>query len=151
MCFADEEMSQSGANAFKTAHIHELDNIVAAIETDMGVGRPCGFGYSGDPSNRKILSDILSPLSILNGTNRVDEDWSGRGVDIIPLIDEGVPGLLLRHDDSWWLREYFHMHHTASDTIDHVDKDMLTLNLQVLLGAVWLLANSDERMVRGKL
>lgn len=42
------------------------------------------------------------------------------------------------------------MHHTASDSIDHVDKNMLTLNLQVLLGAVWLLANSDSRMVRGK-
>jgi carboxypeptidase Q len=116
----------------------------------MGLGKPIGFGYSGESTNRKILEEILSPLSILDGTNRVDESWSGRGVDIIPLIDEGVPGLLLRHEDSWWYREYFHMHHTASDTIDHVDTNMLTLNLQVLLGAVWLLANSDFRMIRGK-
>lgn len=150
VCFVDEEMCQSGANAFKNAHLAELNNIVAAIETDMGLGKPIGFGYSGDSVNRKILEEILSPLSIVDGTNRVDESWSGRGVDIIPLIDEGVPGLLLRHEDSWWYREYFHMHHTASDSIDHVDKNMLTLNLQVLLGAVWLLANSDSRMVRGK-
>jgi hypothetical protein len=40
------------------------------------------------------------------------------------------------------------MHHSESDTIDHVDPNLLLLNYQVLLGAVWLLANSDQILPR---
>jgi hypothetical protein len=80
---------------------------------------------------------------------QVDDSWTGSGVDITPLIDEcGVPGLLLRHEDSFWLEEYFHFHHSAADTIDKVDKNQLALNLKVLLGTVWILANTNEKLPR---
>ena len=79
--------------------------------------------------------------------NQVDERWTGKGVDITPLIqNHGVPGMLLRHEDTWWNSEYFHLHHTTADTIDHVDKDLLKLNLQVLLCTVWILANADQNL-----
>ena len=145
--FVDEEVRQRGAFAFAEAHASEAHNIVAAIETDLGVGPVCGFGFSGCPEARSTLRKLLEPLSLLGQVNQVDERWSGKGVDISPLIDKyGVPGLLLRHEDTWWNSEYFHIHHTASDTIDHVDKSLLLKNLQVLLGTVWILANSSETL-----
>ena len=81
------------------------------------------------------------------------------GVDISPLIDLGVPGLLLRHEDFWygihtfnffasiansfllmfvvvdiarWNDDYFHIHHTACDTIDHVDEKVLSMSIYSL-------------------
>ncbi len=96
-----------------------------------------------------MLRGLLSPLSSLGDVNNVDDKWSGHGVDISPMIDRfKVPGLLLRHEDSWWNEDYFHIHHTTSDTIDHVDKKLLELNLGVLLGATWILANCDEKLPR---
>ena len=58
----------------------------------------------------------------------------------------GVPGMLLRHSDEWWYNDYFHMHHSASDTIDHVDPEALKNNLKVIFAAVWILANCDEKL-----
>lgn len=142
--FVDEEVRQSGANAYAEAHSSEAPNIVAAIETDLGVGPVCGFGFTGSSGARQILRELLEPLGVLGNVNRVDDRWSGKGVDISPLIEKySVPGLLLRHEDTWWNGEYFHMHHSTADTIDHVDKNLLVLNMQVLLCTVWLLANSD--------
>lgn len=151
--FVDEEVSSSGAKAFADAHEQEcLDKrIVAAIETDLGAGPVCGFGYSGTDTGREQLRQLLQPINKLVGrsVSAVDERWSGHGVDISPLIDRfGVPGLLLRHEDSWWNNDYFHMHHSTADTIDHVDKDLLKLNFQVLIGCVWILANSDDVLHR---
>lgn len=75
--------------------------------------------------------------------------WSGNGVDITPMIEEGkVPGILLRHEDKWWQNDYFHYHHSSSDTIDHVDPELLLHNLKVITALVWTLANCDEKLER---
>jgi hypothetical protein len=80
--------------------------MVAAIETDLGVGPVCGFGFTGTPEGRTLLRELLRPLeSLLGAVTEVDERWSGEGFDISPLIEEhGVPGLLLllRHSDKEW-------------------------------------------------
>ena len=147
--FVDEEVCSSGAVAYAADHAVETPNIVAAIETDVGVGPVCGFGFSGKSQARDQLRRLLEPLTAHGHALEVNDKWSGNGVDISPLIDEhGVPGLLLRHEDSWWENDYFHMHHSTSDTIDHVDMDLMKLNFRVLLGAVWILANCDEKLVR---
>lgn len=145
--FVDEEVTQTGAKQYALAHAHEAHNIVAAIETDLGVGPVVGFGFSGSSEGRETLRELLKPLHVLGDVCRVDDAWEGSGVDITPLIQDcKVPGLLLRHADSWWYQDYFHLHHSSSDTIDHVDKNLLKQNFGVLLGAVLLLANSDCRL-----
>jgi len=65
----------------------------------------------------KYYSDLLAPLSSVIGKEfRVDDEWTGDGVDISPLIDQfGVPGrfcnglrclmfagLVLCHDVVWF-------------------------------------------------
>ena len=81
--------------------------------------------------------------------NVVNDEWSGYGVDTAPLVNEGgVPGILLRHEDTWWFNDYFHHHHTASDTIDHVDPALLKLNLECVAAATWLCANTEKSIPR---
>ena len=83
--------------------------------------------------------------------NMVNDEWPGYGVDTYPLVvNGGVPGILLRHEDTWWYNDYFHHHHTASDTIDHVDEDLLMLNLHCVAAATWLCANSDRDLPRNE-
>ena len=68
-------------------------------------------------------------------------------MDISPMINDGrVPGLLLRHGDKWWCEDYFHFHHSSSDCINHIDQDMLNLNLKTISAAVWILANAEEKL-----
>ena len=167
--FVDEECRQSGATAYLEA-CTDVDNITAAIETDLGAGPVIGFGFSGGDGGQAVVREILEPMSVINKfkknlkddegkplcgendcVNRVDDSWSGAGVDTEPLIKRGgVPGLLLRHEDTFWLHDYFHHHHTASDTIDHVDQGLLMLNLHCMMSAAWLLDNTDKEIPRGK-
>ena len=59
--------------------------------------------------------------------NRVDESWAGYGVDTYPLVVEaGVPGVLLRHEDTWWFQDYFHHHHTAVSLL-FIHKYLITI------------------------
>jgi carboxypeptidase Q len=102
--------------------------------------------FTGSDSARQRLRELLDPLSAF-GAARVDDKWNGNGVDISPMIREaGVPGLLLRHSDDWWYSEYFHLHHSSSDTIDRVDPEALKHNLRVISASVWILANCDEKL-----
>ena len=104
--------------------------------------------FAGTGGARELILQLLTPLGVTLGIDlKMQESWSGQGVDISPMITKDkIPGMLLRHEDTWWMKDYFHFHHTNSDTIDHVDKSLLLTNFQVLLGTVWILANCDERI-----
>ena len=145
VCFTDEECTASGAKAYRQQTSDELQTgrLVAAAETDVGCGRPIGFGFSGAPAAKQLLAELVGPLREW-GWDAVCDD--GRGVDIAPLIDCGVPGLLLRMDERWWTSDYFHYHHTAADTIDKIDPQLLTSHVQLLAMILWLLAEADERL-----
>ena len=69
--FVDEELQQAGANAYAAAHAHEAHNIVACIETDMGLGPVCGYGFSGTSDARAMLREMLEPLGFLGSVNEV--------------------------------------------------------------------------------
>jgi carboxypeptidase Q len=164
--FVDEEVRQSGADEYLRA-CTDVDKIVVALETDLGAGPVVGFGYTGGLGGAEVVSDILRPMSALNSfkaglrdskgnplckecdcVNRVDPDWLGWGVDTWPLvINEGVPGLLLRHEGTWWDADYFHNHHTASDCINNVDPGLLLLNQHAVTLATWLLANATDVVI----
>ena len=154
--FVDEEIGQRGADCYQVQHAHEANNVIAAIETDLGVGPVAGFGFSGSEDGRHMLRELIIPT--LSRTVyptadgkflQIQDHWSGKGVDISPLIEKDhIPGILLRHEDTWWDKDYFHFHHSSSDTIDHIDKGLLQQNMRALLGLCWILANSNEKIPR---
>eukprot|EP01040_Poterioochromonas_malhamensis_P016602 gene16602-18891_t len=161
--FTDEELLLAGGDQYEEKHRDEADRVVAAIETDSGVGPICGFNYETSQTSFQRLQSALKPLDefllSLSSSQTLFEEvkkeggirfqHSYVGADITPMMEKsGIPGLLVKHSDDWERETYFHFHHSSSDSIDHIDKDRLYENFFFLLGAVWLIANSDDNMLR---
>jgi len=139
--FTDEEVRSSGADAYAKSHAHEMAQVQAALETDLGCFPSNGFGFTGPSETRRMvqqLSDVLKPY----GASKLGH--AGPGVDVRPLSAEGVPALLLWFDDEWCMRDYFAFHHTAADTFDKIDPKMMQQNLQVLAAMTYMLADIPE-------
>lgn len=114
--WTNEENGFRGATAY--AEAHQTEKHVLAIESDAGVFKPTGFGFTGRDSVLKIIqaiSHLLIPLEAHHIT------LGGGGADIAPLMQQGVPGLGLQVEGS----RYFWYHHTHADTIDKLNPEEL--------------------------
>jgi hypothetical protein len=133
-----EETGYEGARAY-WASIAKPDDPrgghVAAIECDLGVGRPLGFVSNVPTSNLAPLADALEALRSLGGEITYAKD---RGGEIETLAERGVPVFALRPDPS----RYFDVHHTAADTLDKVDAVELQENTAVVAALAATLANA---------
>lgn len=112
--WTNEENGLRGATAYRDAHRDELDRHVLAIESDAGVFKPLGYGFTGSDEAFEIVSAIGALLE------RIDAGTitrGGGGADIGPIMQLGVPGMGLNVDGS----RYFWYHHTDADTIDKLD------------------------------
>jgi len=139
--WTNEENGGRGNKAYRDAHRAELDNHVAAIESDGGVFKPKGFGFSGSAEAMDIVSEIGTLLDRI-GAGEITE--GGRAADVTPLNDEGVPVMSLKVDGS----KYFWYHHTNADTFDKVDRDELNRCMAAMAIMAFVLADLDEPLPR---
>jgi carboxypeptidase Q len=111
-----EEQGVLGSYAYTQAHQSELNECVAALNTDNGAGHPKGWKVEGREDLRKAMqpwSDGL--LKDLNGGElSLDITYD---TDHGPFVLQGIPALDLWVDMS----HYMEIHHKASDTLDKVD------------------------------
>ena len=113
--WTNEENGLRGANAYRNKYLDKLKDHILAIESDAGVFKPSGFGFTGPDESLNILQDIgtlLKPIQsgvITKG---------GGGADIGPIMAEGVPGMGLTVESE----KYFWYHHTAADTWDKIGR-----------------------------
>ena len=138
--FVNEENGVRGGNGYRDAHINELDKHVLAIESDGGVFKPTALGFTGSDEAFEILTGmepLLAPLG-------VDITRGGGGVDIGPIMREGVPGMGLQVDGT----RYFWYHHTAADTIDKLDPRELAECIAALAVMVYVVADMEETLPR---
>ncbi len=126
--FANEENGLRGGLAYGQAHGAECH--VAAIETDLGSGKPLTWSASGSAYDLAWLQRIAAPLGL-------PVSGAGSGADISPLEQQGVLSIGLRPD----LEAYFDVHHTDADTYDKVDPALLREGTAMVAGLVWVLAN----------
>jgi carboxypeptidase Q len=82
------------------------------------------------------LTALLKPL----GATTVQP--GAAGADVGPLVEKGVPGMLLLVDES----RYFDYHHSAADTLDKVDPAALTEATAAMAAMGWLLAEMPTRL-----
>ncbi|MDP6500824.1 MAG: M28 family metallopeptidase [Candidatus Marinimicrobia bacterium] len=139
--WTNEENGLRGGNAYRDAHMNELDNHVLAIESDGGVFKPKGFGFSGSDEAFEMVTEIgklLAPIEAGEITK------GGGGADIGPIMREGVPGMGLRVEGS----KYFWYHHTNADTWDKLDKDEFNMCVATLAVMAYVVADVDERLPR---
>lgn len=139
--WTNEENGMRGGNAYRDAHIDELDDHILAMESDAGVFKPTGFGFTGSDKAMSVLQDIgtlLYPIEsgiITKG---------GGGADIGPIMREGVPGMGLSVEGS----KYFWYHHTNADTWDKLDKDEFNRCVATMAIISYVVADMEERLPR---
>ena len=139
--FASEEQGGQAGKAYLEAHRDELEQHVAALESDSGCFAPAGFSVRGSAAAIGRVAELAAPLAGL-GASTVSVGWAG--VDIGPIVDEGVPGVGHRtHND-----RYFDYHHSPADTLDKVNPEHLAANVAAVAGLLWGVANADEPLPR---
>jgi len=129
--FANEENGLRGGTAYAAEHGAECH--VAALETDLGSGRPLTWSATGSEYDLAWLRRLAAHLGL-------PVEGSGSGADISPLEKQGVLCVGLRPD----LEAYFDVHHTHADTLDKVDPALLREGAAVVAGLTWMLANEPR-------
>ena len=139
--WTNEENGLRGGIAYRDAHRHELARHVVAIETDGGVFRPRGFGFTGDSAAFDVVRQIGSLLAPI-GADTIRH--GGGGADIGPIMREGVPGMGLEVDAS----KYFWYHHSHGDTVDKLDPHDVNLSVAALAIMAYVLADLPDPLPR---
>ena len=139
--WTNEENGLRGGNAYRDAHMDELDNHVLAMESDAGVFKPIGFGFTGSDAAFDLLTEIgrlLEPIESGKMTR------GGGGADIGPIMREGVPGMGLNVEGS----KYFWYHHTNADYVDKMDPDHVARATATMAVMAYVVADMEQRLPR---
>ena len=139
--WTNEENGLRGGTAYRDAHRDELDRHVLAMESDAGVFKPLGYGFTGSDEAYEIVTSVgtlLEPIGA--GTIR----RGGGGADIGPIMREGVPGMGLNVEGE----KYFWYHHTDADTIDKLDAREFLECVATLAVMAYVVADLPEPLPR---
>jgi carboxypeptidase Q len=138
--WTNEENGGRGGLAYRDAHRDELANHVLMLESDGGVFRPLGFGFSGSDAARTTVKAIATLLKGIDAAAIAD---SGGGADITPSVQEGhIPGMSLEVDDT----KYFVIHHTQADTIDKIDPQEMAKCTAAVAVMAYVVADMPQRL-----
>jgi carboxypeptidase Q len=137
--FTNEENGLAGGRAYLDRYRSQLANHIVMLESDSGVTRPSGFGFTGSATARATVQQIAALLRQI-GMETIGP--SGGGADIGPSVEEGgIPAMSLQSDGN-----YFLIHHTEADTIDKIDpKDMAKASAAIAVMA-YVIADMPERL-----
>ena len=137
--FTNEENGLAGGRAYLDRYRSELGKHVLMLESDSGVFRPTGFGFTGSSAARATIEQIaglLRPIQV----DRIGS--SGGGADIGPSVEAGqLPAMSLEVEGN-----YFLIHHTAADTVDKIDPvDMAKASAAIAVIA-YVVADMPDRL-----
>jgi carboxypeptidase Q len=139
--WTNEENGLRGALAYRDRHRTEVDNHILAIESDAGVFKPLGFGFTGSDAAYGIVQQIGTLLARIGAD---DIQRGGGGADIGPLMELGVPGMGLNVEGT----RYFWYHHTDADTIDKLDAREFNECVAALAVLAYVAADLPDRLPR---
>jgi len=111
------------------------------MESDAGVFKPIGFGFTGSEDAFDTLTQIGK---LLEGIESGLITKGGGGADIGPIMREGVPGMGLRVQGD----RYFWYHHTNADYVDKLDPDHVARATATMAVMAWVVADMDQRLAR---
>jgi carboxypeptidase Q len=138
--WTNEENGGRGGAGYRDRHRHELGDHVLMLESDSGVFRPLGFGFSGSDAARETVRKVATLLAGL-GADQVTP--GGGGADISPSVQEAhIPAMSLEVDGS----RYFLIHHTPADTIDKIDPVEMARCAAAVAVMVYVVAELPERL-----
>ena len=137
--WTNEENGGRGGVGYRDRHLEELPDHVMMLESDGGVFRPTGFGFSGSEAGRTKVRDIAS---LLSGIHADTISPSGGGADIGPSVQQAnIPALSLDVEGN-----YFLIHHTPADTIDKIDPLDIARSSAAVAIMAYVIAEMPERL-----
>ena len=138
--WTNEENGGRGGQAYRDRHRAELGKHVMMMESDGGVFRPLGFGFSGNETARETVRAIAT---LLTGIGADQITPGGGGADIGPSVQEGrIPAMSLDVDGS----KYFLIHHTPADTIDKIDPTEMSRCVAAVAVMAYVVADLPQRL-----
>ena len=138
--WTNEENGGRGGLAYRDRHRAELAKHVMMLESDGGVFRPLGFGFTGSEAGRETVKAIAT---LLTGIAADQISPGGGGADIGPsMIEARVPGMSLEVDGS----KYFLIHHTPADTIDKIDPVEMAKCAAAVAVMAYVVADLPQRL-----
>jgi carboxypeptidase Q len=138
--WTNEENGGRGGLAYRDQHRAELSKHVMMLESDGGVFRPLGFGFTGNDAGRETVKAIAT---LLTGIAADQISLGGGGADIAPSMQEGhVPGMSLEVDGT----KYFLIHHTPADTIDKIDPAEMAKCAAAVAVMAYVVADLPQRL-----
>jgi carboxypeptidase Q len=134
-----EEQGLLGSYAYTQAHLNELTNCVAVLNTDNGAGHPKGWKLE----DRLDLQAAMKPIS-----DSMLKDIGGGGLSLEttydtdhgPFMLHGIPVLDLWVD----MRRYVEVHHKSSDTYDKVDPIDFKAGAAIVAATAWVIAEDPK-------
>jgi carboxypeptidase Q len=138
--FTNEENGGRGGIGYRDQHRAELSKHVMMLESDGGVFRPLGFGFTGNDAGRATVRAIAT---LLTGIAADQISPGGGGADIGPSVQEGrIPAMALEVDGS----KYFLIHHTPADTIDKIDPVEMAKCAAAVAVMTYVIADLPQRL-----
>lgn len=143
--YANEENGGRGGRAYLDAAGGAAAAVshAAAIESDIGAGRPLGIEAAVTPGSVSLLAPVAEALQPL-GATLIDRVDARVGADIGPLQGVGVPGFAMLPDT----RHYFDYHHTPADTFDKVDPWNMKAHVATTAVLAYYLAEMEAPLPR---
>jgi len=140
--FTNEENGGRGGIAYRDKHRAELAKHVMMLESDGGVFRPLGVGFTGSDAARDTVKAIAT---LLTGIAADQVSPGGGGADIGPAVLEGrIPALSLDVDGS----KYFLIHHTPADTVDKIDPVEMAKSAATVAVMAYVIADLPQALAR---
>jgi carboxypeptidase Q len=141
VAWTNEENGLAGATAYRDAHRDEVEKHVLAIESDNGVFKPRGVGFTGSDSARAIVRQVARLLERIEAGGVAA---AGGGADIGPITSLGVPAMSPDVDGT----RYFWYHHTDADTMDKLDPREVALCVATMAVMAYVVADLPEPLPR---
>ena len=137
--WTNEENGTRGGQAYRDRHRDQLPNHVLMLESDSGVFRPTGFGFTGSPPAH---AKVVAIASLLRGIQADRIAGPGEGSDIGPSVEAaGMPAMSLEVDG-----DYFLIHHTQADTVDKIDPVDMARGAAAIGVMAYVIAELPERL-----
>ncbi len=138
--FTGEEEGLLGSAAYAHSHRSELDNMIAAVVFDSGIGKVSGFSLSGRKDTLAAVREILQPVASLGVTDFTFD--ASMDTDNFDFMLEGVPTLVANQAPANYMLNY----HASSDTFDKVDIAAVKDEVAIASVTVFALADSTDRI-----
>jgi carboxypeptidase Q len=139
VAWVNEENGGAGGRQYAKDHADERH--VLAIESDGGVFKPTGFGFTGSDRGMAVVRAVAE---LLQGVGSGTITRGGGGSDIEPLMQTGVPGMGLNVEDE----RYFWYHHSDADTLDKLDPDDVARCVATMAVMAYVIADLPDPLPR---